>query len=80
MKQLPAGEFTPNNLVYLEDKVRVYQGRPQLYGTQFDDQENFRPKHIEDEAHLDERRASVGLRPFSEYKKQMEEVYKPQSR
>jgi hypothetical protein len=30
-----AGEAAPADLAYLEDRVRVNAGRPQLYGTQF---------------------------------------------
>ena len=29
------GEASPANLAYLEDRVRVHAGQPQLYGTQF---------------------------------------------
>lgn len=35
MKLLPEGEIKLANIAYLEDRVRVAQGKPQLYGTQF---------------------------------------------
>jgi hypothetical protein len=44
--------------------VRVAQARPQVYGTQF---ARAGPQPIEDEEHLDERRAAVGLEPFADY-------------
>lgn len=63
-----AGEASARNLAYLEDRVRVHAGQPQLYGTQFtQDERGLRPEPIEDPEHLDERRAAAGLRPFAEY-------------
>ena len=62
------GEASPANLAYLEDRVRVADGRPQLYGTQFDVTDGeFGPCPIEDPARLDERRAAAGLDPFAVY-------------
>jgi hypothetical protein len=54
-------------IAYLEDRIRSLEGRPQLYGSQFDWDENglmspYTP--IEDEENVDERRASVGLNPL----------------
>jgi len=63
-----AGEASRANLAYLEDRVRVHDGRPQLYGTQFTVTDGeFGPCPIEDPARLDERRAEVGLDPFAAY-------------
>lgn len=62
------GEASPAHLAYLEDRVRVGQGQPQLYGTQFARTDgDLAPRPIEDPEHLDERRAAVGLQPFAEY-------------
>jgi hypothetical protein len=56
------------HLALLEDRVRVASGKPQLYGTQLNgDPLRFDP--IEDEAHVDERRRSVGLPTMAEYAK-----------
>ena len=63
-----AGEASGVHLAYLTDRVRVGDGRPQLYGTQFltiDGREELQP--IEDQAHVDERRKAVGLPPLAEY-------------
>ena len=52
----------------LEDRIRVFEGRPQLYGTQLkpDAQGNMQPHAIEDPESVDERRRAVGLEPLAE--------------
>ena len=65
-------EGSPRYLGYLEDRVRVNSGRPQLYGTQFiDDGDGLLPRPIEDPDGLAERRAAVGMEPFEEYEATM---------
>lgn len=61
-----------NLLAYLTDRVRVDEGQPQLYGTQW--QGDGKPAPIEDEASLEKRRKAVGLEPFSEYSTRMSEL------
>lgn len=61
------------DLAYLEDRVRMNTGKPQLYGTQFPGLE---PHPIEDPEHLDERREEMGMEPFSEYAERMQELNK----
>lgn len=62
------GDAERKDLAYLEDRVRVNAGRPQLYGTQYGVTEaGFGPRPIEDPGRLDERRAAVGLQPMAEY-------------
>ena len=53
---------------FLEDRVRTFEGRGQLYATQFDVGADGRPVPypIEDAEHVDERRAGVGLEPLAE--------------
>jgi uncharacterized protein DUF6624 len=66
------GEASPANLAYLEDRVRVADERPQLYGTQFTVTDgDFVPYPIEDPQRLDERRAAAGLEPFAVYEAQI---------
>jgi hypothetical protein len=52
----------------LEDRIRVFEGRPQLYGTQLEPDEhgNMRPYTIEDPEGVDERRRAVSLEPLAE--------------
>ncbi|MFC5822976.1 DUF6624 domain-containing protein [Nonomuraea insulae] len=61
-------EASMRDFAYLEDRVRVRSGRPQLYGTQFHDGgDGLEPMPIEDPHLLDERRRAMGLEPFAEY-------------
>jgi len=63
-----SGEALPRHYAYLLDRVRVRQGKPQVYGTQF----SFKPDGklvadpIEDAAHVDQRRHAVGLPPMAD--------------
>ena len=52
----------------LEDRIRIFEGRPQRYGTQFDwDADGvLSPLAIEDPAGLAARRRAVGLRPLED--------------
>jgi hypothetical protein len=52
----------------LEDRIRVFEGRPQLYGTQLqpDEHGNMRPHAIEDPEEVDERRRAVSLEPLAD--------------
>ena len=74
-QKLPAGQVSPQALAMLEDRVRVHEGRPQRYGTQFnigpDGQFRFAP--TESLAGLEARRAGAGLPPFEQYVCMMEE-------
>jgi hypothetical protein len=57
------------------DRIRFFEGRPQLYGTQFDWNENgeMNPWPIEDAEHVDERRAAAGLNTIAERTQQIRE-------
>jgi hypothetical protein len=52
----------------LEDRIRVFEDRPQLYGTQLnvDAHGNLRPHAIQDPEGVDERRRAVGLEPLAD--------------
>jgi hypothetical protein len=52
---------------YLIDRIRVMEGREQVYGTQFDwdAKGELQPYPIENEAEVDQRRAAAGLRPLA---------------
>lgn len=53
----------PKNLAYLTDRIAVFEGKPQLYGTQFDWDENgnLNPNLFDDLTKVNERRKSIGL-------------------
>src|ERR687894_1741011 len=63
------GEAAQRDLAYLTDRVRLNEGREQVYGTQIAEVKdgNGVPWPVEDPANLDARRAGVGLPPFEEY-------------
>jgi hypothetical protein len=72
------GEASPENLAYLTDRVRVADKEKQVYGTQFHEVDGrMEPHPIEDEANVDKRRKEVSLPPLAEYRKMIEEMYKP---
>ncbi len=61
-KSLPEGEVNKVNIAMLEDRVRMNEGKPQLYGTQWVVEEDKQvPYQLEDPEHVEERRESMGL-------------------
>lgn len=71
MKEMPDGLIKKKNIAYLEDRVRVGTGQPQLYGTQFRRREDGKLvlRDIEDIKNIDQRRKKMGLVSLDEYKK-----------
>lgn len=75
-----AGTVRGGEYANLLDHVLLSEGKPQRYGTrarplQADGIIEFYP--IEDEAHVDERRAEVGLMPLAEYRNLLRQMYFP---
>lgn len=65
-----ADDASAGDLAYLIDRVRVAEGRPQVYGTQLGvgpDGELVPRTPIEDESEVDARRAAVGLGTLADY-------------
>jgi len=62
------GKADPKSLAYLTDRIAVLEGQPQLYGTQFDWDENgnLSPNQFDDLIKVNERRQSIGLLPLEE--------------
>jgi hypothetical protein len=62
------GEVPSWQPAYLDDRIRSFEGRPQLYGTQFDwdEQGLMSPLPIEQPENVDQRRAAIGLPPLAE--------------
>lgn len=77
MKNEPEGKVNKKNLAYLEDRVRVNEGRAQLYGILGlpDKEGHFVPFPIEDPGHLNDRREQMGLLSFEMHKEGMEKMY-----
>lgn len=69
-------EVGKKNLAYLIDRVRLHEGRPQLYGSQFTGEKGkFIPRPIEDEERVDERRKEMGMDTLAEGIAEMNEKY-----
>ncbi len=66
------GEATLQDVALLHDRVLRNQDKPQLYGTQFEYNEAGEAvlAPLEDVAHVDERRATMGLPPLADYLEQ----------
>jgi hypothetical protein len=74
------GELGKGELALMEDRVLVFQQQPQVYGSQVRSNAStgkmeFFP--IADEAHVDERRAAMGLGTLAEYGKMFSIDYVP---
>ncbi|CAN5558205.1 hypothetical protein BH09BAC4_BH09BAC4_26450 [soil metagenome] len=70
-KAADQGELDKSSAALLVDRIRVYKGQKQLYGSQVklgtgaNGKNSFDP--IEDEINVDKRRADVGLPPIKDY-------------
>jgi len=62
------GDASQRDLAYLLDRVLMYRGEPQIYGTQYRTRSGVTTMWtVQDPEDLDNRRAAVGLGPQSEY-------------
>jgi len=78
-KAVERSDALGSHLAMLEDRVRLGEGKPQLYGSQLSgDPLRFDP--IEDEANVDERRRSIGLEPLADYARHFGLTYTPAPR
>lgn len=69
LKRAAAEREVPQwQVAMMEDRIRMYEGRPQVYGTQFqpDDNGKLVPYVIEDPSNVNDRRHAVGLNPLEE--------------
>ncbi len=62
-KAVSENKADPKSLAYLNDRIAVFEGKEQLYGTQFDWDENgnLSPNLFDDLNKVNERRKSIGL-------------------
>ena len=67
------GELQAGAVAMMEDRVAVFEGRPQRYGSQLQRGEDgsYTPFELLDADKVDEWRAEVGMAPLSEYLKEM---------
>lgn len=61
-------EVIPWQMAMLEDRIRMYEGKPQVYGTQFQPSKNgeLNPYPIENPESVNDRRLAVGLNTIEE--------------
>ncbi len=73
---VPTGEVRGADVAMLADRVAVHRGEPQRYGTQaklLNGRLVIDP--IADSAHVDERRAALGMPPLAEYLRLLDSMY-----
>lgn len=76
LKQAASENEVPQwHAAMLEDRIRMYEGRPQVYGTQFQPDTNgdFTPYTIENPESVNDRRRAVGLNTLEERMVEMRE-------
>lgn len=68
LRSLAPEDADPRNAAFLEDRIRMYEGRPQLYGTQFDfdDSGVLSPVPFDDREAVNRRRAALGMNSLEE--------------
>jgi hypothetical protein len=76
MAKVPRDEISLRDVAYLTDRVLLAEGKKQVYGTQFTLVDGkCKPRPLEDEANVDERRKKVGLPPLAQHFKDAEDFY-----
>jgi len=72
------GDAHPSHYACLLDRVRMSEGRPQVYGSQFvvHDDQTLMPWPIDDPAAVDQRRFRVGMAPLAAQARDMEHQYR----
>lgn len=74
------GEMRKSAWALLVDRIRMYKGQPQIYGSQVVRDEatgGWKFHDIEDEANVNMRRSEVGLGPLEDYAQRMGVIWKP---
>ena len=75
-KAVEAGELEAALYGTTVDRIRVREGQPQLYGTQFREVNGVQvPEPIEDEANVDARRAAKGMTTLAQYAEDLGHAY-----
>lgn len=62
------GEADPQHVAFLQDRIRTFEGQPQLYGTQFDWDEKgeMSPYPVDNVVRVEQRRAELGMEPLAD--------------
>jgi hypothetical protein len=72
------GDANPSHYACLVDRVRMSEGKPQVYGSQFvvHSDQTLSPWPIDDPGGVDQRRFRVGLPPLAAQARDMEHQYR----
>ncbi|HET8900292.1 MAG TPA: DUF6624 domain-containing protein, partial [Holophagaceae bacterium] len=73
------GELDGGLVALSIDRDLIHDGKKQIYGSQFskNGKGEWAPDPIEDEAHVDERRATLGLEPMAQHAARINRMYAP---
>jgi hypothetical protein len=76
-----SGDADPQHYALLLDRVRMADGLPQYYGSQFvvGPSGDLEPWPIDDLAAVEERRRRVGLSPFADHSAEMRDRWRQRS-
>ncbi len=67
------GEMVRHDYALMIDRLRMYQGKDQIYGSQFSENGGkVEPYPIQDKASLDQRREVMEMEPFDSYMRSMQ--------
>jgi len=74
------GEASAIGAAFLEDRICVFEGRPQVYGTQFEPDEHGMPQPcpITDPEHVNERRKALGMNTVEQRTREIQEFDRPE--
>ena len=74
------GEVSPKTVAFLGDRICMYEGRPQIYGTQFEPDEHGMPQpyQISDPKHVNERRKAIGMNTIEERTRELQADEQPE--
>src|SRR5690606_33351773 len=73
-------DIHPGSVAWLEDRIAIRQGKNQICGSQVSYDETtkkYKSLPSDDEVHVNERRAAIGMEPLQEYLKQWDIIYLP---
>lgn len=75
------GEASAIGMAFLEDRICLHEGRPQVYGTQFwpDEHGIPQPWQIADPEHVNERRRALGMNTLEERTKELQADQTPEN-
>ena len=73
-----SGDLPRPNYALLVDRVRLQQGKKQLYGSQLKGEPgHFETLPLDDPEHVDQRRSEMGMEPLADYIRDTNTVYTP---